>query len=82
MPKVTWMNKAPPAVNYLQATLDAYKRARKMTSEDVAKKLGVSSGTVRTQMRKEARLWTVGQLMKYCDVLEVPYEEAFRAATK
>ena len=82
MPKLTWMNKSPPKVNYLEAVMKGYKRARGMTSEDIAKKLGCSPENVRTQLRKPAGDWKVGTVMRYCDILQIPYEEAFREAAK
>lgn len=83
MPKLTWMNKRqPPKVNYLEALLKAYKRAQGLTSEMIAEKLGYSPENVRQQLRKPAKAWNIGALMQYCDILGVPYEEAFREAVR
>lgn len=82
MPKLTWMNKSPPRVNYLAALLREYKRAAQRTSDDLAKELGCTPENIRGQIRKPAEKWTVGQLMIYCDLLQIPYEEAFSAAIK
>ena len=83
MPRLTWMNKKPPPrVNHLAATLKAYKQAKGMTSEDMAKLLGCSAENVRGQLRKPAGDWKVRTIMRYCDVLEVPYREAFEAIEK
>lgn len=82
MPRLTWMNKSPPKVNYLAALLREYKRAVGKTSEELGKELGCTPENIRAQIRKPAELWTVGQLMTYCDLLQVPYEEAFDAAMK
>lgn len=81
MPKVTWMNKPPP-VNYLAALLRAYKQANRLTSAQLAERLGCRPENVRYQISKPAKAWNVGMLMDYCDALGVPYEEAFREATK
>lgn len=82
MPKLTWMNKKKPDVNYLEALLKAYKTSRNITSEQLAEMLNYEPSTVRCQMRKPAKEWKIGMLMRYCDVLGIPYAEAFEAAAK
>lgn len=78
MPKITWMNRP----NYLEGLLKAYKRSRGLTSEQIAEKLNCSPATVRAQLANPAKSWKIGTLLRYCDVLGVPYEEAFEAAAK
>lgn len=51
MPKVTWRT---PKVNYLAAMFSAYRKARGMSSADVAKKVGCSPQNVRVQLNKPA----------------------------
>lgn len=82
MPKVTWMNRSPPKVNHLAALFRAYRKASGMTSTTIAAKLGCTADNARRNMNKPGRCWTVGDLCKYCDVLSIPYEEAFAAAAK
>ncbi|MBS7403109.1 MAG: helix-turn-helix transcriptional regulator [Oscillospiraceae bacterium] len=77
MPKVTWRT---PKVNYLAAMFSAYRKARGMSSVDVAKKVGCSPQNVRVQLNKPADQWNVGQLKKHCKALDIPLEEACRAA--
>ena len=79
MPKVGW-NKPKP--NYLAALFRAYRKERNMTSKDIADALGCTAENVRTQQNKSGREWNVGKLMQYCDVLGIPYADAFEAATK
>jgi len=80
MPKVTWIIK--PKVNNLAALFRAYRMARHMTSVQVAEKLGCTPQNARVQMNKPGEDWNVGQLLRYCDVLGIPYDEAFAAAAK
>lgn len=81
MPKVKWIGK-PAKVNYLAALFTAYRRARKMSSAQVAEIVGCSPSNARSQMCKPGKDWNVGQLIQYCDALGIPYEEAFAAAAK
>lgn len=84
MPKLTWMNEEPPKekVNYLAALVRQYKLDRKMTSAQMAEALYCSPENVRRQMMKPAEMWRVGTVTDYCDVLGIPYEDAFAAAAK
>lgn len=79
MPKVMWM-KPPPKVNYLAAVFRTYRKERGMTSEDIGKALGCSPENVRCQLNKPAEKWNIGQLLRYCDVLGIPYDVALHAA--
>ena len=81
MPKVNWI-KPPPKVNYLAAVFRAYRKETGMTSADIGKALGCTPENVRCQMNKPADQWNVGQLMKYCDILHIPYDVAFAAAAQ
>jgi len=81
MPKVTWI-KPPVKTNELAALFRAYRKAKNMTSTQLAEKLGCTSQNVRVQMNKPGKEWKIGQLLKYCDALEIPYEEALNAAAK
>ncbi len=80
MPKVKWISQPKPKVNYLAALFHAYRKARNMTSVEIAEIVGCSPGNARYQMNKPGTEWNIGQLMKYCDALGIPYEEAFKAA--
>ena len=82
MPKVTWVRKTPPKVNHLAALFRAYRKASGMTSAMIAAKIGCTADNARRNMNKPGKDWTVGQLCQYCDVLGIPYEEAFAAAAK
>lgn len=79
MPKVTWVK---PKVNELAALFRAYRKARNMTSTQIAEEIGTTPGNARTQMNKPGREWNIGQLLRYCDVLGIPYDEALSAAAK
>lgn len=80
MPKVKWIQ--PVKVNELAALFTAYRRARRMNSEQIAREIGCSPSNARYQMNKPGRDWNIGQLLRYCDVLGIPYEEALSAAAK
>lgn len=84
MPTLTWMNASPPKreVNYLAALMRQYKLDRKMTSAQMAEALYCKPESVRRQMGKPADMWRVGTILDYCDVLGIPYEDAFAAAAK
>ena len=82
MPKVTWRQPAKVQVNELAALFRAYRKARGMTSEDIAAKVGCTAQNARVQMNKPAREWNIGQLLRYCDALDIPYDEALAAAAK
>ena len=47
---------------------------------EIAEIVGCSPGNARYQMNKPGTEWNIGQLMKYCDALGIPYEEALKAA--
>ena len=79
MPKVTWM-KQP--VNELASVFAKYRRKKRMSSAQVADMIGCTPQNARVQMNKPGKAWNVGQLMLYCDVLGIPYDEAFAAASK
>lgn len=85
MPKVTFLTctkPKKPKVNELAALFRAYRTAKGLTSEKIGAALGCSPENVRCQMNKPPEDWNIGKLMKYCDVLGIPYEEAFAAAAK
>jgi hypothetical protein len=84
MPTLTWIDKNPPKrkVNYLAALMRQYKLDRKMTSAQMAEALYCKPESVRRQFGKPADTWRVGTIIDYCDVLGIPYEEAFAAAAK
>ena len=87
MPRVTWLNvkakEAPKVkVNYLAALFTAYRKERKITSVDMAEKLGCTAQNVRVQMSKPGTEWNIGKLLAYCDVLGIPYCDALEAAAK
>lgn len=83
MPKVKYIGShKAAAVNHLAGLFHTYRVARGMTSEDVGKAVGCSAGNARNQMRKPGRDWSVGQLIRYCDALGIPYQEAFEAAAR
>lgn len=80
VPKVKWIQ--PVKVNELAALFSAYRKARKMTSADIAQEIGCSDSNARCQMNKPGKEWNIGMLLRYCDALGIPYEEAFKAAIK
>ena len=82
MPRVKYIRAPEPQVNHLAAVFRAYRKARGMTSAEIGQALGVSPENARYQMNKPGKLWTVGMLVKYCDVLGIPYQEALEAAAK
>ena len=79
MPKIKWIK---PKVNELAALFRAYRTARNMTSTQIAEKIGCTPQNARVQMNKPGREWNIGQLLRYCDVLGIPYDEALQAAAK
>ena len=81
MPKVTWL-KPKPKVNELSVLFAAYRKARNMTSAQIAEEIGCTAQNARVQMNKPGREWNIGQLLRYCDVLGIPYDEALAAAAK
>ena len=85
MPKVKWIK---PKVNELAALFRTYRTARHMKdytggqNRYVAEKIGCTPQNARVQMNKPGRDWNVGMLLRYCDVLGIPYDEALQAAAK
>ena len=79
MPKVTWMK---PKVNELAALFSTYRKARRITSVQIAEEIGCTPQNARVQMNKPGKDWNIGMLLRYCDVLGIPYEEALSAAAK
>lgn len=85
MPRVTWLKaavKPKRGVNHLAMVLRGYKLASGLTSEDLGKRLGCTADNVRRQIGKPADQWNIGALLRYCDELSIPYEEALSAAAK
>lgn len=82
MPKLTWMNKSPPKINYLAALFRQRRLETGITAAKVAEAVGCSEENVRVHMNKPPAQWNVGMLMDYCDVLQIPYADAFEAAVK
>lgn len=83
MPKLTWMKQSPPKnVNHLAALLREYKRAQGITSAQMGAALGYVPETVRQQLRKPPESWKVMDLIRYCDLLQVPLDEAIEAIKK
>ena len=82
MPKLTWMNRKPVKVNYLAALFREYRLLRGMPAAKVAEAVGCSEDNARCQMNKRPGAWNIEQLMRYCDALEIPYEDAFDMAVK
>lgn len=82
MPRIKYIPARKPKANELAALFRAYRKERGMTSEAMAQALGCSPENVRYQMNKPGDQWNIGALKKYCDVLEIPYEEAMRAAAR
>lgn len=80
MPGVKWIR--PPEVNHLAALFRAYRKATGLTSREIGKAVGCSPENARHQMNKPGREWQVGMLLKYCDVLGIPYKDALEAAAK
>lgn len=82
MPKVKWLPATRPKINYLAALFRAYRKATWLTSREIGAAIGCSPENARHQMNKEGRLWQIGMLLQYCDVLGIPYSEALESATK
>ena len=80
MPKITWLKQPKPKINYLAALFHAYRIATGMTSAEIGKEVGCSASNARAQMAKAGTEWNIGRLLKYCDALGIPYEDAFKAA--
>ena len=85
MPKVSWLTApaAPaPTVKELAAVFRAYRKSAGLTSRDIGAAVGCSPENARVQMNKPGGDWNIAQLMRYCDVLGIPYSVALDAATK
>jgi len=80
MPKVRKLG--TPRINYMAAMFKAYRNDRGMTSVDVAERVGCTPQNARVQMSKQADKWNIGDLKRYCDALSIPYEVAFREASR
>ena len=79
MPRVKLMRPRP---KYLAETFRAYKKDSGITSTDIAKRLKCSPENVRTQLNTPAEKWNVGALLRVCEILQIPPEEAIRAAAQ
>ncbi len=80
MPKVKWIS--PPKVNALAALFRAYRKATGLTSAEIGAAVGCSPENARYQMNKPGKEWNIGMLLRYCDVLGIPYQEALDAAAE
>lgn len=79
MPKVTWIK---PKVNELAALFSTYRKDRQITSVQIAEKIGCTPQNCRVQMSKPGKDWNIGMLLRYCDAIGIPYDEALSAAAK
>jgi hypothetical protein len=75
-------NYLKPKPKYLAETLRAYKKSSGMTSYDVGKAMNCTAENARAQMTKPAMRWSIRKLKRYCEVLNVPIEEALNAAAQ
>lgn len=79
MPKVKWALKPP---NYLHDIFRRYMQANGMTSKSMAALLGVSDVAVRQQINKDPKLWRICDLEEYCEILQIPMQEALLSTIK
>ena len=69
-------------VNSLHELFRAYMKEQGMTSADIAEVMDCAPESVRRQMSRPGRLWKIGKLIEYSDVLGIPYDVAFKAASQ
>ena len=78
--KYTKMTVPPP--NYLSEMLKRYKKARRLSDDEIAEKTGACRKTVNVKFNQKPEAWNIGELMKYCDILGAPIGEALALAAK
>lgn len=71
-------SKLPPP-NYLSELLKRYKKAQKISDEQIASQTGTCRKTVSTRINQKPDDWNIGDLKRYCAVLNVPFGEALDA---
>lgn len=81
MPKLTWMKKKPE-IKYLSALFTAYRQATGITSDQIGAQLGCTGDNVRAMLRRPGKMWRIGELFRFCEILNVPISEAIEAVTK
>lgn len=70
--------KVPPP-NYLSELLKRYKKASRLTDEEIAEQMGTSRKTVNTYLNQKPENWNIGDLKQYCTLLGIPFETAAEA---
>lgn len=69
-----------PPPNYIKELMQRYMKAQKLSTDFIGCKLGVSGAAVRHMINRPASAWTIDELRKYCNVLNIPLEDALKAA--
>ena len=73
MPKIKRMQKP----KYFGGLIREYMRMQKITSEQLATKVGNrSASTVRAMYARPATKWKVSDISRYCKALNIPLEES------
>ena len=78
--KFRTLNVPPP--NYLSEMLKRYKKAQKLSDDEIAERTGACRKTVNTRLNQKPEAWNIGELMRYCDILGAPIDEALAMAAK
>lgn len=81
MPRVTFLDKKKK-LNYLSGLLRMYKDAAGLTSAQIANEIGYQPDSVRRKFNGPVEGWRVVDLIRVCDLLGVPVEEAIEATKR
>lgn len=69
-----------PPPNYVSELFNRYRKAQKISSDDLGAALGVSGSAVRHALSRPVSAWTVEDMSKYCIALKCPLSDALQAA--
>ena len=71
-----------PPPNYVAELFWRYAKAQQMNSSCIGQALGVSGSAVRHALSRPVVAWTIGEIYRYCNALNVPTEDALMAASE
>ena len=68
-----------PKINIIAMYLKSYMRARSLSAEDVAGKLGISGPTFRYRINRPESSWRISEIEKVCKAVGCPPAEVYTA---
>lgn len=64
----------------LAMLIDFTRRQQNITLDQIGDKFGATRQTVAKQLKRDGKQWRVGEILAYCDILDIPYQDALAVA--